>query len=148
MTGSLLLILLLGTINTWSRTDQKHVIISMTKTQCFGACPAYEFELYSDRTASYNGLAFTERKGEWEARLNKKQFDSIIKEFEESDFFKFEDRYYSDITDLPTTYLFYSDGTSEKKVMDYYGAPDELKKLEEKVEELIQQLEWKLTTNN
>lgn len=150
MTGSLLLVFILGAFDTWPQADKTYLVISLTKTQCFGECPAYDFELYSDCNATFNGIAFTDKQGSWSAKVSKKQMESITNTFQESDFFSFEDRYYAEFTDLPTTYLYYSDGSLEKKVMDYYGAPQRLKDLENKVEVLIDELEWKKqkTTNN
>ncbi len=148
MTGTMTITMLLSVLNVVSYTTQSHLVISLTKTQCFGQCPAYDFELYADCTAKFNGKNFTEKMGFWESTVTKEQLNALISEFEKASFFTFEDRYYKEISDLPTTYIYYSNGSMEKKVMDYYGAPVELKNLELKVEELIEQLEWKPTKTN
>jgi len=125
-----------------------HVVISLQRTQCYGNCPAFKFDIYSDRTVKYKGVAHVEQIGEWTARLTSEQYQSIVREFEEANFFEFADTYYQDISDGPTTYVTYADGDSIKKVMDYYGAPEKLKKLEGKVEQLITEITWKKKTNN
>jgi len=38
--------------------------------------------------------------------------------------------YTSNITDLPSTIVTFSINGQEKKIVDYYGAPDKLKELE------------------
>lgn len=131
-----------------AQESEPSVVISLQKTQCFGNCPAFKFEIYSDLRAKYSGTAHVEHLGDWSATLTNEQHQNILKEFEESDFFQFDDRYYQEISDLPTTYVTYSDGDKVKKVMDYYGAPEKLKQIEAKVEQLIEQLEWEKETNN
>lgn len=149
MIASLTITLVLNTLNVYTQTSQPYLAVSLTKTACYGQCPVYNFKLYSDCTATYNGTAFTDKIGDWKSKLTKKQFNSIIAEFKRSDFFEFKDRYYSEISDLPTTYLYYSDSNRDKKIMDYYGAPQELKDLEAMVEGLIDKLEWQqVETNN
>lgn len=130
-----------------SEQDASYLVISLSKTQCFGQCPAFEFEVYSDLTAKYKGTAHVDLIGEWTTKLSSEQYHNLIQEFEQRNFFGFSDRYYQAVTDLPTTYISYSDGEKEKKIMDYYGAPEELKKLETKVEEFITHLKWEKITN-
>lgn len=130
-----------------AQESEPYVVISLQKTQCYGNCPAFKFEVYSDLSAKYSGIAHVEQLGDWSTTLTNEQHQHIMKEFEESDFFEFADRYYQEISDRPTTYVTYSDGDRVKKVMDYYGAPEKLKQLEAKVEKLITELEWKKERN-
>lgn len=122
------------------------LVLSMTRTRCMGQCPAFTFELYSNHQASYKGEAFVPLLGEWTAKLTPGQYARVAKKFTDSSFFDMKDRYYQEVTDLPSTYLYYSDGEREKKILDYYGAPRELKALQEVVESLIQELDWKKKT--
>lgn len=149
MIVSLTITLVLNMLNACSQTSQPYLTVSLTKTACYGQCPVYDFKLYSDCSATFKGTAFTDKLGDWKSKATKRQFNTLIEAFETSNFFEFEDRYYSEITDLPTTYLFYSDANRDKKIMDYYGAPQELKDLEAMVESLIDKLEWQqIETNN
>lgn len=143
MLKSICLIILIGVACSLNaQNTNPDVIISMSKTQCFGSCPAFKFELYSDLSVHYTGIAYVDLIGNYMAKLTTKQYDDILQEFEDSDFFQFEDRYYKEVSDLPTTYLFYSDGEQGKKIMDYYGAPEKLKELETKIEDLITHVKW------
>ena len=63
--------------------------------------------------------------------------------FEGADFFKFADVYSANMTDLPTTFIYYHNGVENLKVTDYYGAPDTLKALEKDVEAFITTIDWK-----
>ena len=43
------------------------------------------------------------------------------------------------VTDLPTTWVTFSDGTTKKSIKDYFGAPEALKNLEKMVEAIAEQ---------
>ena len=126
--------------------QEPKLVLSLTKTRCMGECPAFKFELYNNHEASYKGEAFVPLLGEWSAKLTPEQYSYVVKQFTESSFFEMEDRYYQEITDLPSTYLYYADGEREKKILDYYGAPPELKALEKTVDDLNEKLNWKKST--
>lgn len=134
--------ILLFSICFSDQETERYKVISLTKTECFGECPAYTFDIYSDLSVSFEGRAFTAMEGVWESHVTHDQLKDLKAAFEEARFFTLKDRYYADYSDLPTTYLYYSNGTKEKKVMDYYGAPEKLKRLEEQVEDLIAKLDW------
>ena len=61
----------------------------------------------------------------------------IQKELDKVNFFGLQDSYYKEVTDLPTTYITYYEGEQKKEVMDYYGAPEKLKKLEEFIQKTV-----------
>jgi len=67
--------------------------------------------------------------------------------FEETGFFDLEDEYKKKMTDLPTTYIYYSKAGKSKRIMDYYGAPPELKELEKTVGMIIETKRWRKTRN-
>ena len=62
-------------------------------------------------------------------------------DFQPGNFFDFKEKYYSNAVDLPTTYLYFSDKGNNKTVVDYDGAPQELKYLEERIGKLLD-LDW------
>lgn len=115
----------------------------MEKTTCMGGCPAYKFEVFLDKTAIYTGKSNVENIGQFSATLTDAQIDMLKNEFVEANFFSFANVYSAPFTDLPTTFIYYNNGTDFSKVTDYYGAPDELKNLEKKIEEFIVTLQWR-----
>ena len=128
---------------TFNQVPSEDPIISLTKTPCFGQCPAYKFEVFKDGSATYTGEYFVDMIGKWTTKIDPQKLDSLLQAFETSNFFEFKERYYTEVTDLPTTYLFFNDGERSKKIMDYYGAPSALKALESKIEQFITELSWK-----
>ena len=115
----------------------------MEKTSCMGTCPTFIFNIYPDGSATYKGTKNVENIGNFSAKLSEEQLQYIKKSFEEADFFKFADVYSANVTDLPTTFIYYHNGRENRKVTDYYGAPDALKVLEAKVDAFIDTIEWK-----
>ena len=120
----------------------KTIVISMKKTMCYGQCPVYEIEIYNDHTAKYIGEKNVDNVGEFIATLPEERYNTILQQFKNASFFEFEKEYRAAVSDLPTTYLFFSYEGKSKKVMDYYGAPKSLKALEKMVVELVNELKW------
>ena len=118
-------------------------IIMMEKTSCMGECPTFKFEVYLDNTAYYSGKANVLNIGEFTATLTDQQLDYLKNSFAEADYFSFANVYSAAVTDLPTTYIYYNNGKENSKVTDYYGAPEELKTLEKKIQDFIDSIEWK-----
>lgn len=118
-------------------------LISLEKTRCFGTCPVYTLEIYEDGAAVLIGKENFDKIGEYRAALSKKQVKELVKEFRAKDFFGFEDNYTSSVSDLPTTYLSFTDKGKTKKITNYDQAPESLKELEAKVEAYIGILTWR-----
>ena len=119
------------------------VVISMQKTKCFGACPVYTIDIYESGVVYFNGRENVDKLGEFKIKLSRKELQRLINIFNDYEFFNFEDRYVTDAKDLPTTYIYFSHNGRRKRVMDYDGAPPELKKLENEVAQLIRIPKWK-----
>ncbi len=119
------------------------LLISLEKTRCFGTCPVFTLEIYDDGAAILRGEENIHKIGEFRATLSKKQVKELVKAFRAKDFFGFEDSYTSSASDLPTTYLSFTDKEITKKITDYDQAPESLKELEAKVEAYIGILTWR-----
>lgn len=126
----------------------EEAIIIMKKTPCMGSCPEYELMIFGNRIVVIDAKQHLDIKGRYVSELSEERFEELINKFEESDFFAFEDEYTSNITDLPTTFVTFRTDGKEKKIMDYHGAPEELKALEKAVHELIVELEWEEIEEN
>ena len=117
-------------------------VIKMTRTQCFGTCPAYTISIYEDRKVMFEGEMFVEPIGLHYAELDRTTYKNLVKAFRSADFFSFEDEYTENVSDLPTIYLSFSDQGQTKTITDHVGAPEELKSLERMVGDLIKQLKF------
>ena len=117
-------------------------VISMQKTACYGACPVYSIEIFADYTVIYSGEENVPVKGQKKFKMEKAEFDKLVAAFEQSNFFKFKSDYMAPVKDLPTTHIEFNYQGESKKIRDYYGAPEELKQLENRVEEFVRNKIW------
>ena len=122
--------------------SEKYPIVMMERTTCFGACPAFVFNVYPDGSATYEGKSNVMLIGNYTTTISVEQLDILKNSFNEAEFFKFADVYSANITDLPTTFIYYNDGKQSLKITDYYGAPESLTGLEAKVVSFIEALDW------
>lgn len=137
-----LLVLIVGCKSVQTQSDN-NPIITMTKTPCMGACPDYDLLIFSSGKVILNARQFLEIQGDFEAILDNEKLEELISLFEKSGFNSFNNSYKSNRTDLPTTIITFNYSGSTKKVIDYDGAPSELKELEAEVHGLIQKLDWR-----
>ena len=105
-------------------------IISINRGACYGTCPIYSFNIFSDMSAVYHGKNFVEKTGTIVFKLSEEEINSILQKANEINYCKMESEYTEMITDLPTTHIKIFD----KKITDYYGAPKELKELEKLID--------------
>ena len=116
---------------------KKELIISLQRTPCYGTCPIYKMEIFSDGSASYHGERFVDKIGDYEFTVSRETINYILKKAVESGFFELEDKYTANITDLPKTITFIKNSREEKRVINYYGAPKALKEFESLVDGCI-----------
>jgi hypothetical protein len=121
----------------------KDITISIEATPCMGDCPVYRAEIYTNGVIIYEGRENVEKIGHYTGKLSPKKLTKLQLAFEEADFFSMQDEYVASWTDLPTVWLYYSNGDRKKRIKDYYGAPEALKKLEEEVLALFDSITWK-----
>jgi hypothetical protein len=110
--------------------------ILMSKGECYGYCPVYSIVINGTGKVQFEGKKNVKKQGKFEKQLTEKEISKIFNEFECANFFDFHSEYTAEITDLPTTYLTFEHRDFKKQVMDYYNAPEELKKLEKLVEDI------------
>ena len=111
------------------------LIISLQRTACFGTCPIYKIEIFSDGSGIYTGTRFVENIGITKFNLSATQINLILTQAEAIGFTNMKEEYSEPISDLPTTFIQIKD----KKIRDYTGAPKTLKKLESLIDQLYQE---------
>ena len=115
-------------------TSEIELIICLQRTACFGTCPIYKIEIYSDGSGTYTGTRFVENIGSSKFQLSKTAVKTILSEAETIGFANMKEEYSEPISDLPTTFIQIKD----KKIRDYAGAPKTLKNLENLIDQLYQ----------
>jgi len=140
----ILLVVMMGCKST-EVTSKAQPVIFMTKGACMGTCPVYDISIYANGQVLLNAKQFLPIEGNYEAKLPNQDLKALLNAFEQSNFSSFEKSYTSNMTDLPTTKLTYRVSDEPYTVIDYDGAPKDLKDLEQRVHELIEKLDWKST---
>lgn len=136
----LIILLSLFNIPNNQTYNEKNPIIYLERTICYGTCPAYRIEIYNDETGWYDGKRFVKRIGKIPFSVKKQDISNIIQKAEELNFFDMKNEYTERVSDLPTTYI----KIKNKKIIDYYGAPKELKNLEKFIDDIVlKNLKWK-----
>jgi hypothetical protein len=124
-------------------TPPRDVVITMERTVCYGACPAYRLTIYGNGRIVYEGKKNVKVEGTRTGHISKRQVRELVAEFERIKFFDLEDEYIAPATDLPsTTTSITLEG--RKKSIENYGwlAPQELADLEMKIDKTTNSVRW------
>lgn len=140
MKNIIVLFLLIFNLNIFSQ-EQPTIVIQ--KTSCYGKCPVYEMKIFKSGKIILKGEKNMDKIGNYVTKISKKELKSLIRNFDQIDFFNINDEYTARITDLPTTYLSFNNKNQSKTIKDYHGAPKELKDLEKRIENYLQLSSWK-----
>ena len=125
-----------------SLEDETSLIISYNQTSGQDNSPEYSIELFSNRQMYLTASKNLDKQGKYMRVLPEKEFNQIIDAFVSSKFFSFKDEYTSDTTDLPTRFIYFSHDGKEKKIRDYYDAPQEIKELELLMQSFLDRVGW------
>lgn len=123
-----------------------YLVASIKKTPCYGTCPSYEAQLFSDGRMVYRGKTNTDKIGLYEARAHPGFIPRLLEESKNLNYFEHAITYPKDghlIADLPLVVTFVNDGTREKKVTNNYLSPKNLKLFESFLDELFLSANWK-----
>jgi hypothetical protein len=123
---------------------EDYLAIFYERTPCFGTCPHFEFKAFASGKCNYIGLRFADREGHFEASASPKNVQGIISLAKQIGFFEMKD-FYDDrmVTDLPSTTVELTSEGISKSVLNRYKGPEEIKELYEKLDDLIDSLDWK-----
>lgn len=113
--------------------------IRLEKQECYGTCPVYIITIYGTGKVEYEGKKHVKRVGKFKKELFFQEINQLFNAYECANFFDFNREYDEpDLQDLPTTYVTFKHRGFEKRIKDYYNAPEELKHLEKMVEKIAE----------
>lgn len=119
------------------------LFFTLTKTPCFGKCPAYSVNVYRSGFATYNGKSHVEKTGEHTAHVGTDTMALLLAKAETIGFFDLEDVYDSQVTDLPTTTIAIAAGGRSKQVKARHQVPQQFKDFAAYAEGLLLPVAWK-----
>lgn len=101
--------------------DLKGVKIELTRTVCFGTCPAYSVTILGDGRVHFKGERFVQITGDHDEHIDPTGVKALVQKFEEAKFFAAGDKYVARVTDNPYYTLSVTVGGKTKTVTDYVG---------------------------
>lgn len=130
-------------------TAQRITEVTLSRGPCLGPCPVHVVTLRRDGTASWHGEDFwggdfTERLGDFTGSFIEDQFVFLAKLIAASGFFDWSETYESTATDLATTELEVTIGSTEKWLVSVYGnGPRGFEEVTMAVEALANEVNWR-----
>lgn len=131
--------------NSKSMDKKPYAMLKYKKTPCYGKCPVYEVEVYTDGYMTWEGKNFVEKMGNYEARISEDEVKAIKQKFFDAKFLDMALEYPTDgqkISDLPSTIIDFRVGDMIKHVTNKHDAPQELNDLQKWVEAYFEELKW------
>jgi hypothetical protein len=99
----------------------KSVKIELSRSVCYGRCPAYSVTIRGDGSVHFDGQRFVQIPGKHDARIAPDAVRELVRQFEKAKFFAAGDKYIAEVTDNPTYTLALTVGGKTKTVTDYVG---------------------------
>ena len=124
-------------------TPEDSLVVSFSKTPCFGRCPVYKVKIYSSGFATYEGLNFAEKLGLYSYKFSEEEIENIYRSAEEIDFFSLEAEYNNPpVSDLPSTKTRINWNGKDHHVTAVINAPEKLKIFQENLSVTLLEKNW------
>lgn len=127
---------------------QGPVMITLTRTVCFGFCPAYRVTISGDGQVTYAGERFVNVVGERRANIPRAEVDALLRRFDAANFESLRDAYRAEVTDLPTYTITLERNGRRKSVVDYgglsAGMPQAVRDLQDEIDRVANTGQWVL----
>jgi hypothetical protein len=119
-------------------------VLLLDKGPCSGKCSVYKLFLYKNRQLVYEGIQNVEMYGLYTRKLDKAQYEALVKSFVSADYFSFKDQYPYPLTELPLIVMSFTPEDKTKKITGSIDRPQELLTLQRGMEKLLKADNWKL----
>ena len=124
------------------------VTITLTRSMCYGFCPAYRVTISGDGDVTYVGQQFVNVVGERRASISRADVERLLRRFEEAQFDELRDAYRAHVTDLPTYTITLERNGRTKTVVDYgglsAGMPRAVRDLQDEIDRVANTGQWVL----
>jgi len=126
--------------------DLSTLRMSLTRTSCFGSCPAYSVEVRGSGDVIFRGERNVLITGEHHATISRQEVIGLLDAYRNADYFSLKDQYSQFVTDVPSYTTSIEFDGHKKSVGDHVGAgagmPDIVTELEDKIDELAGTEKW------
>ena len=117
------------------------LMLSLSRGECFGACPMYVVEVWSDGLLKFKGERHVKIVEPIEVMLDPATLDKLTARLAQSSFSTWGNFLRPDMTDQPTVELTFN-GKSVRHNHGDSSAPEEVKKLEDDVDAILGTDRW------
>ncbi len=137
---------LAGKVPFPEKVDLSTVTISLSRTSCYGTCPAYTVSLDGSGTVNFVGDRFVLVPGHHTAHVSPETVRALVNAFRTANFLSARDSYRAAVTDNPTQTITLRMGETSKTVTDYVGVragmPDAIQALEQQIDDAAGVKRW------
>ncbi|MBK8389597.1 MAG: hypothetical protein IPL23_10115 [Saprospiraceae bacterium] len=124
--------------------DENGVFASIQRGPCFGKCPVYSMQVYTDGRLVYEGTRFAKKLGTYHKTLTATELKELDKVIKSANFFTFDSIYESEIPDLSGITIYHSNGKEQKSVFGKENRPPALMQIQYALERIVESDGWKL----
>jgi len=135
------------------------IIVLERESDVFQVSPEYRLSIFEDGTVLFQGKKHVKSQEPIRTRIDKEQLTKLLAEFERIKYYSLRQRYYQSEdgctlrgTDQPFATTTLNTNGKKKSIVHYYGCweegaphvvlPQELFKLEAKIDEVVQTKQW------
>jgi ankyrin repeat protein len=127
-------------------TDLAEVVMTLSRSGCFGNCPSYSIEIRGDGAVLFSGESFVVVTGQHRDHLSAEQVSEILDAFRGAEYLSLKNDYSYSATDNPTYTTSLQVGAVSKSVRDYLGLeagmPQAVSDLEETIDRVSDTTKW------
>ena len=117
-------------------------IIRYSRGSCYGKCPVYTLQLFSDGKVILVGKQNMNHIGMYEYDLNEDEMQALTELLQKTDFNAMKDDYTGNIADLPHVDLAVTTSDVQKKIGGNWQFPEELTTVFEALNQYVQSEKW------
>jgi len=135
--------------NIFDSIDYSSLVITLERTECFGICPVYRVTITGDGEVTYEGYKYVKVTGVQNKTLTREQIDKLVEYIITISYFSLSDEYPEIVngeqewlTDVPLVLTSVSINGQVKSINDNSKAPESLRELERKIDEIAGTMEW------
>jgi len=126
-------------------TDINNVVITLTRSRCFGLCPTYNITIYGNGTVLYEGIANVNTTGIRISNISENHVRQLLSEFKNVDYFSFNETDIAShvVYDAPFVTTSLTINGKTKTIHHYETAdPKTLTALENTIDEFVNSSQW------
>lgn len=124
------------------------VLISLSRSACYGFCPIYSVSISGEGEVVYLGRGFVNVVGEQRASITRAEVADLLARFDAIGFAALRDAYRAQVSDLPTYTITLERNGLRKIVIDYggpgAGMPEAVRGLQDDIDRVAGTSRWVL----